>query len=129
MKKQAKIIYKKNKFWERLKAEGGKTLSLIDSDLFQVFPGGLDDKEYACNSGDCVQSLDWEHPLEKVMATYSSILAWRIPWTEEPGGPQSMVGPIDKFIHTCPSSFLGKYYFHCSEIQESYAFSSSHGWM
>ena len=40
-----------------------------------------------------------------------------------------MVGPIDKFIHTCPSSFLGKYYFHCSEIQESYVFSSSHGWM
>ena len=31
------------------------------------------------------QSLDWEHPLEKEMATYSSILAWRILWTEEPG--------------------------------------------
>ena len=35
-----------------------------------------------------VQSLDWEDPLEKEMATHSSILAWRIPWTEEPGGPQ-----------------------------------------
>ena len=33
-----------------------------------------------------VQSLGWEDPLEKEMATYSSILAWRIPWTEEPGG-------------------------------------------
>jgi len=33
-----------------------------------------------------VQSLDWEDPLEKVMATHSSILAWRIPWAEEPGG-------------------------------------------
>ena len=33
-----------------------------------------------------VQSLGGEDPLEKVMATYSSILAWRIPWTEEPGG-------------------------------------------
>ena len=32
----------------------------------------------------------WEDPLEKKMATYSSILAWRIPWTEEPGGLQSM---------------------------------------
>ena len=32
-----------------------------------------------------VQSLGWEHPLEKGMATHSSILAWRIPWTEEPG--------------------------------------------
>ena len=37
-----------------------------------------------------VQSLDWEDPLEKGMATYSGILAWRIPWTEEPGGLQSM---------------------------------------
>ena len=33
-----------------------------------------------------VQSLDWEHPLEKGMATQSSILAWRISWAEEPGG-------------------------------------------
>ena len=38
-----------------------------------------------------VWSLDWDDPLEKGMATYSSILAWRIPWTEEqPGGLQSM---------------------------------------
>ena len=38
----------------------------------------------------CVQSLGQEDPLEKEMATLSSILAWRIPWTEEPGGLQSM---------------------------------------
>ena len=37
-----------------------------------------------------VQSLSWEDPLEKGKATHSSILAWRIPWTEEPGGLQSM---------------------------------------
>ena len=37
-----------------------------------------------------VQSLGQEDPLEKGMATHSSILAWRIPWTEEPGGLQSM---------------------------------------
>ena len=37
-----------------------------------------------------IQSLCQEDPLEKVMATHSSILAWRIPWTEEPGGLQSM---------------------------------------
>ena len=37
-----------------------------------------------------IQSLGWEDPLEKEMATHSSILAWRIPWTEEPGGLQSM---------------------------------------
>ena len=37
-----------------------------------------------------VPSLCWEDPLEKGMATHSSILAWRIPWTEEPGRLQSM---------------------------------------
>ena len=37
-----------------------------------------------------VQSLGWEDPLEKEMATHSSILAWEIPWTEELGGLQSM---------------------------------------
>ena len=37
-----------------------------------------------------VRSLDWEDPLEKGMATQSIIHAWRIPWTEEPGGLQSM---------------------------------------
>ena len=39
-----------------------------------------------------VRSLGWEDPLEKGMATHSSVLAWRIPWTEEPGGLQS-TGP------------------------------------
>ena len=37
-----------------------------------------------------VRSLDRVDPLEKEMATHSSILAWEIPWTEEPGGPHSM---------------------------------------
>ena len=37
-----------------------------------------------------VQSLGWEDPLEKKMATHSNILAWRVPWTEEPGGRQSL---------------------------------------
>ena len=44
-----------------------------------------------------VQSLGWEYPLEEGIATHSSILAWRIPWTKEPGGLQSIrlqrVGP------------------------------------
>ena len=38
-----------------------------------------------------VRSLGWEDPLEEDMATHSSFLAWRIPWTEEPGGLQSIV--------------------------------------
>ena len=37
-----------------------------------------------------VQSLGWEDALEKDMATHSSVLAWKMPWTEEPGGLQSM---------------------------------------
>ena len=37
-----------------------------------------------------VPSQGWEDPLEKGMATHSTILAWRIPWTEEPGGLQTM---------------------------------------
>jgi len=37
-----------------------------------------------------VQSLGWEDPLEEEMATHSSLPAWKIPWTEEPGGLQSM---------------------------------------
>ena len=36
-----------------------------------------------------VQLLGWEEPLEKGMATHSSMVAWRLPWTEEPGEPQS----------------------------------------
>jgi len=38
----------------------------------------------------CLQFLSWEDPLEQKMATHSSILAWKIPWTEEPSGLQSM---------------------------------------
>ena len=51
-----------------------------------------------------VQSLGRENPLEKEMATHSGILAWRIPWTEEPGGLQSMgckeLDMTDQLTHT-----------------------------
>ena len=55
------------------------------------FPGGSDGKESACNVEDPeVRSLGWEDPLEKGMATHTSILAWRIPWAEKSGALQSM---------------------------------------
>ena len=54
------------------------------------FPGGSVSKESACNAGDPGSIPGSGDPLEKETATHSSILAWRIPWTEEPGGPQSM---------------------------------------
>ena len=54
------------------------------------FPGGSDSKESACSAGDWVRSLGQEDPLEKEMATHSSILAWKIPWMKEAGRLQSM---------------------------------------
>ena len=59
------------------------------------FPSGAVVKNPPADAGDArtqetwVQSLSQEDPLEKDMATHSSILAWEIPWTEEPGGLQS----------------------------------------
>ena len=47
-------------------------------------------KESPCNVGGPGSVLGREDPLEEEMATHSSILAWEIPWTEEPGGLQSM---------------------------------------
>ena len=57
------------------------------------FPGGASGKESACNAGDQEPedpSLGGKDPLEEAMATHCSILAWISPWTEEPGGIQSM---------------------------------------
>ena len=47
-------------------------------------------KNLLASTGDSGPILDWEDPLEEGMATHSSILAWRIPWTEETGGLQSI---------------------------------------
>ena len=54
------------------------------------FPGSLLIKNLPAVQDTRVQSLDWEDPLEKEIATHSSILAWSIRWTEEPGGLQAM---------------------------------------
>ena len=56
------------------------------------FPGGsvVKNPPFLQGSGETlVRSLGWEDPVEKEMATHSSILAWEIPWTEKPGGLQS----------------------------------------
>ena len=63
------------------------------------FPGGSDGKKkkkkkkknLLVMQKTWVRPLVWDDPLEKEMAIHSSILAWRIPWTEEPGGLQSIV--------------------------------------
>ena len=55
-----------------------------------IFRGHLEVKNMSAVSETWVRSPGQEDPLEKGMATHSSILAWRIPWTEEPGGLQIM---------------------------------------
>ena len=54
------------------------------------FPGGSVGKNPPATQETWVQSLGWDDTLEEKMATHSSILAWKVPWTEEPGRLQSM---------------------------------------
>ena len=58
--------------------------------VFLGFPGGSVVKNLPAKQETQVQSLGQEDPLEKEMSTHSSILAWEIPWTGEPGGLRSM---------------------------------------
>ena len=61
---------------------------MTPSDVYVGLPWWLSDKESACSAGaagDLGLIPGLEDPLEESMATHSSILAWRIPWTEEPG--------------------------------------------
>ena len=60
-------------------------LSTYISQTGTDFPRSSDGKASACNAGDSGSIPGWEDPLEKEMATHSSILAWKIPWKEEPG--------------------------------------------
>ena len=69
---------------------GGELMSLDKSVLTMGFPGSLTGKESACNAGYPGSIPGWEDPLEKEMATHSSILAWEILWIEEPAGLWSM---------------------------------------
>ena len=69
--------------------------SLVGSDLVgsrwdRGFPGGSAVKYPPANAGTQVWSFTWQDPLAEEMATHCSILAWEIPWTEEPGGLQPM---------------------------------------
>ena len=63
------------------------------------FPSGSVGKEFACNAGDRVRSLGQEDAIVKDVATYSSILSWRIPWTEEPGRlPVHEIAELDSTV-------------------------------
>ena len=77
--------------------QGGEEMGLVgEQGLRRAQAGGAQDslvaqmvKNLPAVQESQVRSLDQEDPLEKGMATHSSIFAWRIPWTEEPGGLQS----------------------------------------
>ena len=58
----------------------------VDYNPFKGFPGGSEVKNPPAMQEMWVRSLGGEDPLEEKMATHSSILAWKSPWTEEPGG-------------------------------------------
>ena len=66
----------------------GLTPQMYKELLTQGFPCNLVVKNLPANAGNAVQSLGWEDPLEEKKATHSSILAWKILCTEEPGGLQ-----------------------------------------
>ena len=78
------------------------------------FPGGANGKVPACqcrghrNTGSI--SVSGRSPGEEGMATHSSVLAWRIPWTEEPGGPQSIglqsETQLSDLPHTCTYIYI-----------------------
>ena len=78
------------KWAKKKKTPQVKIILEIDSTNLLGFLGDSDSKESACNSGDLGSIPGLGRPLGKEMATHSSILVWRIPWTEEPGGVQSM---------------------------------------
>jgi len=73
-------------------SSAGELVGIIQATIIESsgFPGGSDSKESSCLAWDLSLIPGSGIPLEKRMALHSSILAWRIPWTEEPGGLQSM---------------------------------------
>ena len=76
---------------DNLKPQNPKCLLFeIQTIIEMSYPGGSAIENLTTMQETGVRSLGGEDPLEQEMATHSSILAWRIPWTEEPGGLQSM---------------------------------------
>ena len=84
--KPTAIILKKNL---RDALDGSKSWEGKHCHSVRDFPGGADGKVSATMRETQAQSLGWEEPLEKEMATHSSTIAWKIPWTEETGRLQS----------------------------------------
>ena len=75
---------------DRRELQKGGDICIPIADSRWIFPVAQIVKNLLAMQETRVQSLSWEDPPEKGMAVHSSILAWRIPWTEEPGGLQSV---------------------------------------
>ena len=83
------------KIFNILKASGSSLLFTFLRAIAWGFPSDANGKESTCQCRRLetwILSLGQENPLEEGMATHSSILAWGIPWTEEPGGQQQFMG-------------------------------------
>ena len=72
--------------WGLKESDSTERLTHTDTGLNEGFPGGSVVENLAAMQETQVRSLRWEDPLEEDMATHCSILAWRLPWTQEPGG-------------------------------------------
>ena len=73
---------------EQTEAQRGEVPDLVNDSTASLVAQSV--KSLPAMQETWVRFLGWEDPLQKEMATHSSILAWRIPWTEEPGGLQSI---------------------------------------
>ena len=80
----------RHKSWPRAQTQSLTEQRSNSTSISWGFPGSSEGKESACNAGDQGSIPGSGRSPGEGMATHSSILAWRIPWTEEPGGLQSM---------------------------------------
>ena len=78
------LTRKKNFFYNFGDRQVGTRLIVVI--ILQCFPGGSDGNESTCNAGDLGSIPGWGRSPKEGMETHFSILAWRIPWNEEPGG-------------------------------------------
>ena len=102
-----------------LQHHSSKALILWCSAFFGGFPGGSDGKESACNAGDQSSIPGLGRSLEKEMATHSSVLAWRIPGTGEPGGLLSMGSHRVGYIYQVNRSIIKSYQKpSCTEVSQ-----------
>ena len=95
--KSEKVLFEQETLWSLYLLNGG-------------FPGGSDVKSLPAVQEIRVRSLGWEHPLEKEMATHSSIFTWKIPWMEEPGKLYIVHGVAKSLTAEQPHSLLSVKY-------------------